>query len=55
MKSGKQKLIKFCPHAMKQLDERNISKNLVKKVLRHPGQIISSYGSEKSCPKSYRI
>jgi len=36
MKSGKQKLIKFCLHAMRQLEERNISRNLVKKVMRSP-------------------
>jgi len=36
---------------MRQLEERNISRNLVKKVMRSPGQIISSYGNREIAQK----
>lgn len=41
------KLIQIRPHAKKQLQERQIPEDLVKKVLLHPGQVIDSYSSRK--------
>ncbi len=41
------KPIQFRSHAQKQLKERNIAEDLVKDVLRHPGQIVESYKDRK--------
>ena len=41
------KLMQIRPHAKKQLKERQIPEDLVKRVLLHPGQIIDSYSSRK--------
>lgn len=41
------KLINIRPHAKKQLKERGICEDLVKKILLHPSQVIDSYGGRK--------
>ena len=41
------KAIQFRSHAKEQLKERNIPEDLVKDVIRHPGQVVESYKSRK--------
>lgn len=41
------KLIQIRPHAKRQLKERKIPEDLIKKVLLHPGQVIDSYSGRK--------
>lgn len=41
------KEVQIRPHAQKQIKERKIPEDLVKKVLLHPGQIIDSFGGRK--------
>ena len=41
------KLISFSLHARRQIREREITEELINKVLPHPAQIIDSYGNRK--------
>ena len=41
------KSIQIRPHAQRQLKERRIPEELVRKVLRHPGQVVDSYSHRK--------
>lgn len=41
------KSIQIRPHARRQLKERQIPEELVRKVLRHPGQVVDSYNHRK--------
>jgi len=41
------KSIRIRPHAKKQLKERKIPEDLVRKVLLHPGQVVNSYSERK--------
>ena len=41
------KAIQFRSHAREQLKERKIPEDLVKDVIRHPGQVVGSYKNRK--------
>lgn len=41
------RLIQICPHAKKQIKERKIPEDLIKKALLHPGQVMDSYNDRK--------